>query len=165
LLILRLLASASRFSAGAGQSDGNYLLRAVCAESSWPTVLPIFSNCSANAEDWQRFLSEMPLSSNIFPRPIRCSIELALTFKIEKNSGVDRLIIRLIGELDAECLPELEAQIGSDGRSIELEMDEVTLVDVDVVRFFIGCKVRGIQLRGCPAYIREWIRREQEGDD
>jgi anti-anti-sigma regulatory factor len=89
---------------------------------------------------------------------------LAVSFKIETIPCADRLIIRLIGELNAECLPELEAQIRSDGRSIELEMDEVTLVDVDVVRFLISCRVRAIQLRGCSPYIREWIRREQESE-
>jgi len=43
-----------------------------------------------------------------------------------------------------------------------LRMDEVTLVDVDVVRFLGACEAQGIQLRGCSAYIREWIAREQE---
>ena len=104
------------------------------------------------------------LVPTFFPRPIRCSAELALTFKIETIAGPDRLIIRLIGELDAESLPELEAQIPSDGRSIELEMDEVTLVNIDVVRFLIRCEARGIQLHGCSPYIREWIRREQESE-
>jgi hypothetical protein len=124
----------------------------------------MFSNCSANAEDWQHFLQAMLLSTTLFSRPVHCSVELALTFKIEKISGADRLIIRLIGELNADCLSELEAQIGSDGRSIELDMDEVTLVDVDVIRFLINCEARGIQLRGCSRYIREWIRREQESE-
>jgi len=87
-----------------------------------------------------------------------------LTFKIETIRGADCLIVRLIGELNAECLPVLEAQIGSDVGSIELDMDEVTLVDVDVVRFLISCEARGIQLRGCSRYIREWIRREQESE-
>ena len=38
-------------------------------QSSWPTVLPIFSNCSANAEDWQGFLQEMPLRTIFFSGP------------------------------------------------------------------------------------------------
>jgi len=87
-----------------------------------------------------------------------------VTFKIETIPCADRVIIRLIGELDATCLPEFEVQLGSAGRSIELEMDEVTLVDVDVVRFLISCEARGIQLRGCSPYIREWIRRERASE-
>jgi anti-anti-sigma regulatory factor len=85
-----------------------------------------------------------------------------LTFKIETISGGDRVIVRLIGELNAESLPALEAQVGSAAGKIELEMREVTLVNVDVVRFLISCEARDIPLRSCPPYIREWIRREQE---
>jgi anti-anti-sigma regulatory factor len=82
--------------------------------------------------------------------------------KIQKVEGDGNTIIRLIGRLRAECLPELQAQIEAGGRGIVLEMDEVTLVDVDVIRFLIDCQARDIQLRGCSAYIREWIAREQE---
>ena len=89
---------------------------------------------------------------------------MAVTFKIETIPCADHAIIRLIGELNAECLPELETQIGSDGRSVELEMDEVMLVNVNVIRFLIRCKARGIELRACSRYIREWIRREQENE-
>jgi hypothetical protein len=89
---------------------------------------------------------------------------LRLTFKIEKISGAAHLIIKLIGELNRESLPELEAQVGSASGKIEMEMREVTLVDVDVVRFLMSCEARDIPLRGCPLYIREWIRREQENE-
>lgn len=41
-------------------------------------------------------------------------------------------------------------------------MDEVTLVDVGIVRFLISCEMRNIGLFRCPLYIREWIRREKE---
>ena len=129
-----------------------------------PTVLPSSSNCSANAEDWQPLPSRNAASYSIFSRPVHCGLGLAVTFKIETIRCADHVIIRLIGELDAECLSELEAQIGSDGRSVELEMDEVTLVDVDVVRFLISCEARGIQLRACSRFIREWMRREQESE-
>jgi hypothetical protein len=43
---------------------------------------------------------------------------------------------------------------------IELEMKEVTLVDIDVVRFLVKCEARGIQVRGRSAYINDWMRRE-----
>jgi hypothetical protein len=43
-----------------------------------------------------------------------------------------------------------------------LEMDQVTLVDLDVVRFLSACEAQGIELRRCSAYIRESIAREHE---
>jgi hypothetical protein len=87
-----------------------------------------------------------------------------VTVKIETIRGADRTIMRLIGQLEAEYLPELKAQIGASGSRIILEMDEVMLVDLDVVRFLIDCEARGIELLGCSAYIREWIARERENE-
>ena len=42
-----------------------------------------------------------------------------------------------------------------------LNLKEITLVCCDAVRFLGLCESRGIELRNCPAYIREWILREQ----
>ena len=36
-------------------------------------------------------------------------------------------------------------QIGSDGNGVELHMDEVMLVNIEVVRFFISCEARSTQ--------------------
>jgi len=85
-----------------------------------------------------------------------------LTFKIERIASANRLTIKLSGQLDADCIAELEAQIALGEGRIEFEMKEVTLVDGDVVRFLVRCEARGIYLRGCSAYISEWIRRERD---
>ena len=47
-----------------------------------------------------------------------------------------------------------------------LDLGEVTLVDVAVVRFLIRCERQGVELAQCPPYVREWILREraEEGD-
>jgi hypothetical protein len=82
--------------------------------------------------------------------------------KIETVAGPDATTIRLIGRLSMEHLPLLIAQLDAAQGSIVLEMSEVTLVDLEVVRFLIDCQTRGLQLRACSAYIREWIAREQK---
>jgi hypothetical protein len=45
-------------------------------------------------------------------------------------------------------------------RVVKLDLNEVTLVDVDVVRFLGGQERRGVELGKCSPYIREWIQRE-----
>jgi anti-anti-sigma regulatory factor len=85
-----------------------------------------------------------------------------VTARIEPIKGADGTIIRLIGQLDAEYLSELKNQIEANERVVVLEMNEVKLVDVDVVRFLIECELQGIELLGCSAYIREWIARERD---
>ena len=65
--------------------------------------------------------------------------------------------------MDAENLSELETMLreeGSDSRTV-LDLKDLTLVDQDVVRFLRGCEADRIQLRNCPAYIREWINQEE----
>jgi anti-anti-sigma regulatory factor len=84
-----------------------------------------------------------------------------VTARIEAIKGAEGTTIRLIGQLDAEYLSELKDQIEANGRVVVLQMDEVKLVDVDVVRFLIECELQGIELLGCSAYIREWIARER----
>jgi hypothetical protein len=42
-----------------------------------------------------------------------------------------------------------------------LDLDQVTLVDVWVVRFLIACEAEGIELLHCAPYIREWMHRER----
>ena len=50
----------------------------------------------------------------------------------------------------------------SNGPRAVLDLDEVTLVNVEVVRCFGVCEAAGIAVLHCPPYIREWIRREQD---
>jgi len=81
--------------------------------------------------------------------------------KIESVVGQRHTRIRLIGRLCAECLGELRGQIEAAQPSPILELDQVTLVDVEVVRFLCECEARGIELRHCSPYIREWITQER----
>ncbi len=61
---------------------------------------------------------------------------------------------RLIGRIEAEYLGELGAQVRNFRARFVLDLNEVTLVDVAVVRFLITCEAEG--------YIREWMDREQD---
>lgn len=84
-----------------------------------------------------------------------------MTFKIEIVEDEDGGGFKLIGWLRAEYLPELKASLATTGHPVVLDMAEVTLVDVEAVRFLNGCETQGIELRHCPAYIREWLARER----
>ena len=48
------------------------------------------------------------------------------------------------------------------GPSITLDLDEVTLVDVEIVRFLGACEARGATLLNCSPYIRDWIGKERD---
>ena len=86
-----------------------------------------------------------------------------MTLKIEKDWDGGKTVIRLSGRLRSEHLDELKTQINGDQSRIALDLDGITLVDVDVVRFLGGCQKSGIELLHCCPYIREWMSREQDG--
>jgi len=85
-----------------------------------------------------------------------------VTLKIEKTLIEHGTTIKLIGRIRAEDISELKAQISASVPKVVLELGEVSLLDVDAVRFLGNCESEGIQLLNCPAYIRKWIDRERE---
>ena len=85
-----------------------------------------------------------------------------MTLKIERSCDPRCPSLRLIGRIRAEDLEQLKLQMEEDRPRIVLDLDGVTLVDVDVVRFLMACEAEGIEFLHCPPYIREWIFRERD---
>src|SRR5260370_31462796 len=91
-----------------------------------------------------------------------------VTLKIEVVSDRQGAALRLSGRVASEYLGELEAQVRRLRPRLVLDLDEVTLVDLGGVRFFVACEAEGIELRHCAPYIREWMageRGREEGGD
>ena len=91
-------------------------------------------------------------------------------YRVEKSR--DSHLLRVSGRIDAENLAELKMQMQMHYPSpLALELSDVTLVDADVVRFLALEEAAGTELRNCPLFIREWIRRghpelmKREGDE
>jgi glutathione S-transferase len=84
-----------------------------------------------------------------------------VTLKIEKIVHQRRTTVRLIGRVRAEDLLEVARQLEGSSDGTVLQMDEVTLVDIDVVRFLNRCETDGVRIVNCSPYIREWMNREQ----
>lgn len=84
--------------------------------------------------------------------------------KIERDSQSGKTTVRLIGRFQSEHIGELEKQLQAPGPQCVLDLMEVTLVDVEVVRFLGRCEVEGVEIVRCSQYIREWITRERRAD-
>jgi hypothetical protein len=83
-----------------------------------------------------------------------------MTLRIETTSDGQTATLRLIGRIQSEYLDELHAQVHRHRPRLVLDLNEVSLVDVGVVRFLIACEAQGIELLNCAPYIREWMARE-----
>ena len=77
--------------------------------------------------------------------------------RIEKESNGHTTTLRLSGRIQSA---KYRQHTGSNSR-IFMDLDEVTLVDVEVVRLLTESEDRGIVLVHCPPYVREWILRER----
>ena len=82
--------------------------------------------------------------------------------KIEKASQCGNTTVRLSGQFQAEHIAELKKQLQDNGSRFVLDLTEVTVVDVEVVRFLGVCEANGVRIVHCPRYIREWLNRERE---
>ena len=81
--------------------------------------------------------------------------------RIEKDSDGCITTLRLSGHIQSDRIACILSAM-NDGCTPEiLDLGEVTLVDVAVVRFLISCENKGIELARCPPYVREWIVRER----
>ncbi len=67
--------------------------------------------------------------------------------------------------MDAENIGEMKSLFQSEGkgRRLVLDLRDLTLVDQAAVSFLERCEADGVRLENCPAYIREWIRRDRRG--
>ena len=79
------------------------------------------------------------------------------------RSANEEVVFKLCGRMGAENVGELEKLFSAeaDGRRIVLDLKDLTLVDQDAVSFLRRCEADRIQLKNCPAYIREWITGER----
>ena len=84
-----------------------------------------------------------------------------MTLRIEQKSDGQTTTPRLSGHIQVEHIEAVKEQMNDTGLRTVLDLDEVTLVDVHVVRFLGRCEQEGTELLHCPSYIREWIAREQ----
>jgi len=87
-----------------------------------------------------------------------------MTLRIESVSDEHGTTIRLIGRMQAQHVEELKAQIATSRARVLLDLEELSLVDIDAVRFLGACQAGGISIVHCPPYINDWIAKERGRD-
>jgi hypothetical protein len=82
--------------------------------------------------------------------------------RIDRSTSGGVITLAVSGRIGAEQLPELRRFVeGEPIRDVVLDLAEVGLVDGEAVRFLVHCEKHGVRVVRCPAYVREWMAREQ----
>ena len=84
-----------------------------------------------------------------------------MTVRIERETRRLKTMIRVSGRLQSTHLDELKTQLEAAQSRIVLDLNGVTLVDVETVRFLNACEQEGVEFLHCWPYIREWMVREK----
>ena len=89
-----------------------------------------------------------------------CKIDRVLT-----TNGF--VVLRVSGRIDGthvETLRELTDK-GETTKGLAIDLTEVTLVSHEAVKVLTLAEASGIELKNCPAYVREWVSRQRERTD
>ena len=81
--------------------------------------------------------------------------------RIERDSDGCVTTLRLYGRIQSDCIAGICLAMNDSCTRTILDLSEVDLVDIAVVRFLICCENDGIELVQCPPYVSEWIVRER----
>ena len=85
-----------------------------------------------------------------------------MTCRIDRLvTSEDGVVLRVSGRIQAEHVYTLRTSIGRETGELAIDLSDVLLVARDAVRFLAVSEANGIELRNCPAYIREWVAREK----
>jgi hypothetical protein len=86
-----------------------------------------------------------------------------MTLRIEKANDGAAPVIRLIGRIRSAHLNALRAELKEcSGMRPDIDLAEVTNLDLEAVRFLSDRELEGSHLLNCSPFIREWIQRERD---
>jgi hypothetical protein len=83
-----------------------------------------------------------------------------MTYRIDRLSIEPGVVLRISGRITEEDLDVLRIAL-KESRVVALDLTEVELADRAAVTLLACTERTGIELRHCPAYIREWVTRER----
>jgi hypothetical protein len=89
----------------------------------------------------------------------------AMTLRITTGSDGQETTLRLSGRIRSTDIENIREVMKGKAERIVLDLEEVTLVDLEVVRFLGLSEAEGVELVNCSPYIRDWILKERDSGE
>ena len=83
-----------------------------------------------------------------------------MTCRIDRMLIEQGVVLRISGRIAGEDLDVLRNAL-EEGGVVAIDLTEVELIDRDAMKHLAHIEGIGVELRHCPAYIREWVTRER----
>ena len=85
-----------------------------------------------------------------------------MTCKIERLVvGKNRVILSISGQIAGQDVDLIRGLLEQETSALVLDLKELLLVDLEAVKLLAFCESNGTELRNCPAYVREWVKKER----
>ena len=92
---------------------------------------------------------------------VRATGDETMTCRIDRVGIEGGVVLRLSGRIAGDALDVLRTTL-EESRVVAIDLAEIELVDRDAVIVLAAGESSGIEIRRCPAFIREWITRERD---
>jgi hypothetical protein len=84
-----------------------------------------------------------------------------MTCRIDRRVvGQGRAMLCISGRITEECVDTLRALLEQEKGGVTIDLKDVLIVDREAIKLLAVGESNGVELRNCPAYIREWVTRE-----
>ena len=88
-----------------------------------------------------------------------------MTLRITTGSDGQGTTLRLSGRIRSTDIESIKEAMKGKAQRIVFDLEEVTLVDLDGVRFLGVSEAEGVELVNCSPYIRDWILKERNSEE
>ena len=69
-------------------------------------------------------------------------------------------MLYISGQIAEEDVDTLRALVEQDKGIVAIDLKDVLIVDREAIKLLAVSESNGVELRNCPAYIREWVTRQ-----
>jgi hypothetical protein len=85
-----------------------------------------------------------------------------MSCRVERVADGGTLIVfRVTGRIQRAHIQMLREVLERESGRLALDLEEVTLVDREIVRFLAFSEENGVELKYVPDYLREWVTKER----
>jgi hypothetical protein len=85
-----------------------------------------------------------------------------MSCRVDRVVSAERLVVLFVsGRITGEHVDVLRGVLEQESGGFAIDLKNVVLVDREAVKLLAVSEANGTELRNCPPYICEWVRRER----
>jgi hypothetical protein len=89
-----------------------------------------------------------------------------MSCRIDRVVSADDLVVfRVSGRITAQDVGMIQDLLAQETSTVAIDLKDVLLVDREAVTLLASSEFNDVEIKNCPAYIREWITRESVKPD